>query len=198
MIDSQTVCPICDEGTLSATSQKQSVSHKNIAELLDGFMHSECSNCGAAITNNEQARNNKRIVVAYQKHIDGLLTGKEVKAIREKLKLTQSKASKVFGGGPVAFSKYENDDVTQSEAMDKLLRLTQYSDDVFEYLARQADLDMKPIEPLSIPKLFESYRKSSASFEPLAVAHTWGKMHAYKLNTNMNDTYYDDTQSAAA
>lgn len=29
----------------------------------------------------------------------------------------------MFGGGPVAFSKYESDDVMQSDAMDKLLRL---------------------------------------------------------------------------
>ena len=32
-------------------------------------------------------------------------------------------AARLLGGGPVAFSKYENDDVAQSESMDNLLRL---------------------------------------------------------------------------
>ncbi len=43
--------------------------------------------------------------------------------LRHQLELTQKAANEVFGGGPVAFSKYEADDVIQSESMDKLLRL---------------------------------------------------------------------------
>ena len=70
-----------------------------------------------------QARDNKRRMVAFKKSVDGLLTGAEVRALRERLGLKQSDAARVFGGGVVAFSKYENDDVTQSEAMDKLMRL---------------------------------------------------------------------------
>ena len=70
-----------------------------------------------------QLRTNKRAIVAFKKQVDGLLTGAQVRAIRERLDINQAKAARIFGGGPVAFSKYESDDVAQSEAMDKLLRL---------------------------------------------------------------------------
>jgi HTH-type transcriptional regulator/antitoxin MqsA len=61
-------------------------------------------------------------MVAFKKEVDGLLTGAQVRALRERLGINQSEAAKIFGGGLVAFSKYESDDVSQSEAMDKLLR----------------------------------------------------------------------------
>ena len=51
--------------------------------------------------------------------------------------LTQAQAAKLFGGGPVAFSKYENDDVAQSEAMDTLLRLVRRSPEAFWALVEE-------------------------------------------------------------
>ena len=57
-----------------------------------------------------------------KKH-SGLLTGEEVRASRKSLRLSQEQAAQLFGGGPVAFSKYENDEITQSDAMDRLIWL---------------------------------------------------------------------------
>ena len=61
--------------------------------------------------------------MAFRKRVDELLTGAEITALRKQYKLTQGQAARRFGGGPVAFSKYENDDVAHSESMDNLLRL---------------------------------------------------------------------------
>lgn len=200
MINSQKICPICDEGVLIKVQNKSEITYRSHVVLVDGFWHSKCQTCGASITNSEQARNNKRIVIAYQKKIDGLLTGYEVKAIRKKFGLTQSKACQIFGGGPVAFSKYETDDVTQSEAMDKLLRLTEHFDGVLEYLANQAKVEVVSSNSFSLLKFVKSYSNPNAShFHPLAGAPIWGEMHEYKFNTTMNDRiYYHDTEPAAA
>jgi HTH-type transcriptional regulator/antitoxin MqsA len=62
-------------------------------------------------------------MIAFKKQVQGLLTGNELQVLRKRWGLKQADAAKVFGGGPVAFSKYESDDVMQSDAMDKLLRL---------------------------------------------------------------------------
>ncbi|QJC54805.1 Antitoxin MqsA [Polaromonas vacuolata] len=51
--------------------------------------------------------------------------------------MTQGQAARLFGGGPVAFTKYENDDVAQAESMDNLLRLVRRSADVFWLLAEE-------------------------------------------------------------
>jgi DNA-binding XRE family transcriptional regulator len=49
----------------------------------------------------------------------GLLASTQLRAMREDLGVTQKEASELVGGGPVAFSKYENEDVAQSVAMDR-------------------------------------------------------------------------------
>lgn len=54
---------------------------------------------------------------------EGLLEPARIRAIREKLKLSQRAASQILGGGPNAFHKYEHGDVLPSRAISKLLRL---------------------------------------------------------------------------
>lgn len=79
----------------------------------------------------KEGKLNKRGIMAFRKSVDGLLTGAEICALRDKYHLTQGQAARLFGGGPEAFSKYENDDVAQSEAMDNLLRLVRRSETAF-------------------------------------------------------------------
>ncbi|MGP4932911.1 type II toxin-antitoxin system MqsA family antitoxin [Pseudoalteromonas nigrifaciens] len=116
------VCSICEEGELHAQVGSNPVEYKNTHKELP-MHYSECECCGSEITLPEQSRTNKRLMIAFKKEVDGLLTGSQLKELRNTLGLTQAEAARIFGGGPVAFSKYEADDVTQSEAMDKLLRL---------------------------------------------------------------------------
>jgi len=68
--------------------------------------------------------------VRQQAHDAGLpqgggwpVDGAELRALRDRLGISQAQAARLFGGGPVAFSTYENDDLAQSEAMDRLIRL---------------------------------------------------------------------------
>lgn len=139
MSDSRELCPICGEGHLQTQVGKNSVEYKGQTADLD-LHYSLCDACGSEQSNAGQLRANKRTMVAFKKQVDGLLTGAEVRALREKLGLNQTEAARAFGGGPVAFSKYESDDVAQSEAMDKLLRLAAELPVAFEMLARRAGL----------------------------------------------------------
>ena len=122
MKGSQNTCPICGEGHLNAKISQNNVEYKTHSTQLDTHC-SVCDSCGSEQANSEQLRVNKRAMVAFKKQVDGLLTGHEVRKLREQLGINQAEAARIFGGGPVAFSKYESDDVSQSEAMDKLLRL---------------------------------------------------------------------------
>lgn len=91
----------------------------------------ECDACGSEITGDAHSRANKRAVLAFRKSVDGVLTGAETRALREKYSITQDQAARLFGGGPKAFSKYEADDVAHAAAMDTLLRLALRSEDTF-------------------------------------------------------------------
>lgn len=131
------VCDLCEEGTLEQKQGVNTVTYKTITRELSTD-YCECDTCGVEMTLPHQTRDNKRRMVAFKKEVDGFLTGFEVRALRERLGFKQADAAKVFGGGVVAFSKYENDDVTQSEAMDKLMRLADEVPEAREHLLRSS------------------------------------------------------------
>jgi HTH-type transcriptional regulator/antitoxin MqsA len=143
MNDSNNLCPICGEGKLHPEVGKNPVEYKGQATELD-LHYSLCDACGSEQADAAQTRVNKRLMIAFKKRVDGLLVGAEVRTLREKLGLSQAEAAQVFGGGPVAFSKYESDDVAQSEAMDKLLRLAAELPAAFGLLCRRAGLERVP------------------------------------------------------
>jgi HTH-type transcriptional regulator/antitoxin MqsA len=140
MSDSNNLCPICGEGKLHHKVSENPVEYKGQTTELD-LHFSLCDACGSEQADAAQTRINKRLMIAFKKRVDGLLIGAEVRALRERLELSQAEAAQVFGGGPVAFSKYESDDVAQSEAMDKLLRLAAELPSAFGLLCRRAGME---------------------------------------------------------
>lgn len=141
------LCPICGEGLLHEKITLSLREHSGVKKMVP-LHSSECSECGSDIVDEKQASLNKRLMTEFYKEADGLLTGEEIKQIRKVLHLTQTEASKIFGGGSNAFTKYENDDVTQSVAMDKLMRLTVEMPEVFSRLCSQSGMkvDIKKID----------------------------------------------------
>ncbi len=137
---SRTLCPLCEAGNLHVRSELTEVEYRDRKVMLDSY-YAVCDACGAEQVTAEQARQNKRATMAFRKACDGLLTGAEVRSIRELLHITQGQAAQIFGGGPVAFSKYESDDVAQSSAMDKLLRVAVGVPDAFLHLMQQVGLE---------------------------------------------------------
>ncbi|MBU2783572.1 MAG: type II toxin-antitoxin system MqsA family antitoxin [Acidithiobacillus caldus] len=115
-------CPLCGEGSLVLHHEEQTVEYRGTTGNIP-YRYKVCTSCGSEQADMDDLRFNRRAMRAFKKSVDGLLTGEEVRRIRERLRITQAKAATLFGGGPVAFSKYESDDIVQSEAMDKLLRL---------------------------------------------------------------------------
>lgn len=115
-------CPGCGEGTLHPHIEHNltEINGHNISLPLH---YSVCDHCGAELTNASQSQANKRAMVAAEKQTHGLLAGESIRALRKQYKLSQIEAAQLFGGGKVGFSRYENDDIVQSQAMDSLLRL---------------------------------------------------------------------------
>lgn len=130
------LCPLCGEGHLTPRSEETVSEYAGQSGTVT-LRFAECDACGSEITGEADSRANKRAVLRFRKQVDGLLTGEEIRAIREKYSLTQTIAAKLFGGGPVAFSKYENDDVSHSESMDALLRLMRRSEEAFWELVEE-------------------------------------------------------------
>ena len=138
-MENKALCAICGEGHITAQVRTVETEYKGTKALLP-VHYQLCDTCTSDYAGMAESKLNKRIVMAFRKQVDGLLTGDEITALRKQYKITQAQAAQLFGGGPVAFSKYENDDVAQSEAMDTLLRLVRRSPEAFWALVEEKGL----------------------------------------------------------
>ncbi|ESK41232.1 hypothetical protein P256_00221 [Acinetobacter nectaris CIP 110549] len=122
MKNSPCICPICEENQLFEKYDRVSQTYNGKEKGIPLF-YSECACCGSETVTKEQAKKNKREMIKFKREVDNLLSHKEIREIRKGLGLSIEEAGKLFGGGPVAFSKYENNDLIQSLPMDTALRL---------------------------------------------------------------------------
>jgi HTH-type transcriptional regulator/antitoxin MqsA len=169
------ICPICEEGNLSHIVEQDMAEYKEIKALV-ALHYSECDACGSEQANALDVRNNKRAMQAFRKTVDGLLTGAEIRATRDYLDITQQQAANIFGGGKVAFSKYEADDVNQSDAMDRLIRVAKAIPAAFKWLAKNAGEDV--VAEKVLQKMF-----AKAEMKSETVLHSFASFERFNRNT---------------
>jgi HTH-type transcriptional regulator / antitoxin MqsA len=130
LMKTPTLCPLCGEGQVTSRCEDVAQTYGSHTCAVPMYFRS-CDHCGSDFAGADESLLNRRAMMAFRKRVDSRLPGSRVLALREKYKITQAQAARLFGGGPVSFSKYENDDVEQSEAMDTLLRLVDANESVF-------------------------------------------------------------------
>lgn len=164
-------CPLCSAKAVQAYSQQESYHYKGQAFAIQTD-YSLCHACGEEFLFPAQIQANDVRVREARKQLDGLLTSEEIRQTRLGLALTQEEAAKIFGGGVNAFSKYERGEVTQSAAMDKLIRLAAESPTVLNRLKTMAGIE--PPANLSPVISLHAYRLGLANvwLEPSVSAQT--------------------------
>ena len=123
------ICPVCEVGAVRETTFAKTISHRGKTVEVGGLVASVCQECGELSFEAKQIRLNQALIAHARKeltdwertHYDRV-SSRDIVRLREKMHLSQVQASKVFGGGSNAFSKYERGDVLQSEPMDILMR----------------------------------------------------------------------------
>lgn len=116
-------CPMCEIGALAAETYDEELRYNEKLLVVRGLERYRCANCGADPILPDQIRRNQARYTDARRSADSLLTGLQIRTIRESLHLSQADAARLFGGGTNGFSKYERGEVTQSVAMDRLLRV---------------------------------------------------------------------------
>ena len=137
------LCHKCQSNNIALNSELEEYTYKNAKYHVE-TEYSFCNTCNREFISKNQILNNEKRIRDSKKQIDGLLSASEIKAIRENLHLSQTDAASIFGGGKNAFSKYERSEVTQSMAMDKLLRLTLEDSYIFKRLVDLSDIQHEP------------------------------------------------------
>lgn len=178
-----TACPVCGAAETTAVVVQEDQTYKGFTCKVDLHMR-QCAVCSSEFAGIAEGRQNKRSMVDFKKRADGLLSGARVREIRKKLDLTIAEADTVFGGGPVAFSKYENDDLCQSAQMDKLLRGAEAVPAFFDFLCLDAGLKVVSTQAMSTSGSVDSEVQyvefdKSAYYEPkIYRSDIDGVMHA--------------------
>jgi HTH-type transcriptional regulator/antitoxin MqsA len=136
------VCNKCNSTDVTQASEVEVNTYKGSEYSVD-IEYSTCNSCHREFLSKSQIIANETKVREAKKQINGLLSSEDIKAIRKSLNLSQADASIVFGGGQNAFSKYERSEVTQSQAMDKLLRLASSDRYIYGKLLGLSNLENK-------------------------------------------------------
>ena len=128
-------CKLCKSEDVSDYVEAEEISYKG-STLNVSTAYSLCNNCDREFISKPQILQNEAALRAAKKDYAGLLSSEEIIRARRTLSLTQEQAARVFGGGRNAFSKYERGEVSQSVAMDKLIRICLNHSEVFHELVR--------------------------------------------------------------
>ena len=163
-------CPFCGSYKWSDRKKTEQYEYKNHHFALEDIEYGECEICGAdAVLPKHSKLNSPRIRDEHRK-IDSLLVGKEIQAIRKKLDLTQEEAGLRIGGGVNAFGKYERGEVTQSHAMDLLLRILNAVPEAMKVLSSLEIKEiLKEVQAPAAPALISHSNRvtSAAVVEPV-------------------------------
>ncbi|RKZ37077.1 MAG: hypothetical protein DRQ49_16850 [Gammaproteobacteria bacterium] len=115
-------CPFCKDGSLERKIIKETYKYKGHA--LEVEQPGEwCNVCDEGILNGADLKVTEKLKNDFQSQVDGLLTSKEIRIIRKKLKLSKKQATELCGGAPNTFSRYERGEATPIPSTSHLLRL---------------------------------------------------------------------------
>ena len=159
-----TNCKVCKSESIRQLNDVENISYKGTI-LSISMEYSECNECRREFVSKQQILNNDSRVRDAKKSVDGLLSSTEIYHARTLLELTQEQASLVFGGGKNAFSKYERAEVSQSAAMDKLIRICLKHPSVFHELLISAGIKISTTQ-LTYENNVIPYPKPKAANQP--------------------------------
>jgi HTH-type transcriptional regulator/antitoxin MqsA len=116
-------------------NETHQVSYRNLQAEVTGLSGFRCSACDEIEYDQESAERyaaaGDALVLASRK-----AAGEELRRIRKKLKLNQTEASELTGGGHNAFSRYETGRVIPTPAVVNLFRLLDRHPEAIEELKR--------------------------------------------------------------
>jgi len=149
-------CPICDANKWVEASHTMELTHENESLTVENLAHSECEDCGYELVLPYQSRINDALIRDARRSSSGLLTGSEILRIRKSLKLTQQDTAELIGCAVNTFSKYERGVVTQSAAMDQLLRILDSLPEAIELLRKNKHNHLMSENVYKSPKIQSS------------------------------------------
>jgi HTH-type transcriptional regulator/antitoxin MqsA len=129
-------CPGCGTAMLETTGALALPVHGEEV-TVEGAAHLGCPACGEIVLRRDHARALREEALARYRVAHGLLTGKEIRALRDRHGLTQAQLAGLLRLGANTLSRWESGRNAQSRAMDILLRLIRDVPGALDHLRRE-------------------------------------------------------------
>lgn len=130
-------CPTC--GAMMAEKRGRLRVPVNGEEIsVPSAAHLRCPKCGEVVLRLDDARRLGEDAIALYRKKHGLLSADEIRAIRERFRLTQADLAKLLRLGANTISRWESGRNVQTAAMDVLLRLIRDVRGSIDYLRDHA------------------------------------------------------------
>lgn len=127
-------CPTCGIGNLVVATRKLPYSYKGKSTVIKAVKGKFCNNpkCREVVLDIEESARVSKEMLAFNKVVNRELTPIDLLAnVRERFKLNQQQAAKIFGGGANAFSRYESGKTKPPVALIKLFKVLDKHPDLF-------------------------------------------------------------------
>ncbi|MEA3544628.1 MAG: type II toxin-antitoxin system MqsA family antitoxin [Thermodesulfobacteriota bacterium] len=150
-------CPICGIGVLTEESKTEVFEYKGQRKTVADFRILLCPVCDEEIVPESSIKKSEKILRDFHREVDGLLTAKQIKKIREAYGFTQENFSEILGVGKKTFARYENCTVTQNRTTDHLLRVIDVLPEALDIICEQPTITpyyryKKSSETITVPK----------------------------------------------
>jgi HTH-type transcriptional regulator/antitoxin MqsA len=152
------ICPVCGAHKLEEKIVEETFTYKDRSITIHDYVIYKCGECGEEMVDSDSSKKSGKALGDFFREVDGLLTGSQIKRIRQKLGFTQERMAELLGGGLKGFARYESRKVCQSRAMDNLLRILDANPDGVKVLLKS---EKHSPEGSSVDSLEERKNKSA-------------------------------------
>lgn len=117
-------CPSCGAGKLVRDTRDIPYTYKGESTTIGSVRGEFCPACGESVLGGAEAKRVSAAMLEFNKQVNAAIVDPGfIARVRKKLALDQRQAAAIFGGGPNAFSRYENGKTKPPLALVKLLML---------------------------------------------------------------------------
>jgi len=115
-------CPSCGRAKLVRDTREVPYTYKGEATTMHAVRGDFCPACGEGVLSAAESSRVSAAMLEFNKEVNAAIVDPAfIARVRKKLALDQRQAAAIFGGGPNAFSRYENGKTKPPLALVKLL-----------------------------------------------------------------------------
>ena len=130
-------CPACGTA-MKATVAELSIALNGERVAVPGVQHFACPSCGEVVLRHEDAKALRERAVEVYRRSRSLLSAGEIRAVRQRLNLTQAQFASLLQLGLNTVSRWESGRNVQNGAMDVLLKVVRDVPGTLAYLKKLA------------------------------------------------------------